>query len=505
MNKMRRFILTVMTFFLTITFCAARPEVRQYEAEQAVLADSIQVRNDHEASGGRYVFMPPNRGSVRFDVDVDSTARYRLQIRYRAADGDNAQHILINGKEYAPEIGFPISRSWTEITHAAGLKKGTNRIELLASWGNMDIDDLRVMGPVFDAPDITPVQNRNYRDMPRPELVFQLEKNHNPFTGVTLSGNSVPFTFSPVSYLEDAGRITLPGSFIQTLTAGGHAFHLNFSNTDPVVFTVYTAETCPPSDWTIIDLDVSHGTAVLMLLPSGRTLLIDTGTKSMCRERVIPFLDRHGLTLDELWITHEHNDHMGGRELLTEKFPEMRLKGYHDYHRDDRFDYGGVNVTILNSWEDGSDELGENSRSLSMRMEYRDFIYTHGGDIYASNQEQILKRYGERHQTEMLKTHVYHANHHFHGSVDNEYLRFIDPCLILVSGEEHIYGRGAYTHHVQKNVLAILKKNHKRLIEDLLAFEVGHVVIRITDGEHWTYETCLDPDAVFPLTVLSDK
>ncbi len=129
-------------------------------------------------------------------------------------------------------------------------------------------------------------------------------------------------------------------------------------------------------------------------------------------------------------------------------------------------------------------------------MEYKGFVYTHGGDIYGQNQHQILQRYANN--PDFLKTHVYHANHHFHGSVDEDYLKTIDPYLFIVSADEHVYGRGAYTQQVQRDVLPYLRNKHKRLIEDLLSFETGHTVIRVADGNDWNYETYKDINAVIP-------
>jgi hypothetical protein len=51
---------------------------------------------------------------------------------------------------------------------------------------------------------------------------------------------------------------------------------------------------------------------------------------------------------------------------------------------------------------------------------------------------------------------------------------------------------------VQRDVLAYLKKEHKRLIEDLLSFETGHIVIRVADANNWNYETYRDVNAVIP-------
>jgi hypothetical protein len=181
-----------------------------------------------------------------------------------------------------------------------------------------------------------------------------------------------------------------------------------------------------------------------------------------------------------------------------EKYKNLAKKDYKDFNTGDRLEFEKVNVTILNSYQDGINSDDENPKSLSMRMEYKGFVYTHGGDIYGQNQHQILQRYAKNNNAAFLRTHVYHANHHFHGSVDEEYLKTIDPYLIIVSGEEHIYGRWAYTQQVQRDVLPYLRNEHKRFIEDLLSFETGHTVIRVADGNNWNYETYKDVNAVIP-------
>ena len=181
-----------------------------------------------------------------------------------------------------------------------------------------------------------------------------------------------------------------------------------------------------------------------------------------------------------------------------EKYKGLTKKDYKDFNTGDQLEFEKVNVTILNSYQDGINIADENPKSLSMRMEYNGFVYTHGGDIYGQNQHQILQRYKQKNNLDFLKTHIYHANHHFHGSVDEEYLETIDPYLFIVSADQHVYGRGAYTQQVQRDVLPYLRNKHKRFIEDLLSFEVGHTVIRVSDSNNWNYETYKDINAVVP-------
>ncbi|MGD0572397.1 MAG: CBM35 domain-containing protein [Sedimentisphaerales bacterium] len=468
---------------------------KTYEAEDGNLLDGISLVEDASASGGKFLRMGKT-GTVVFRVDVNSSGRYTIGIVYRSPGKDNAQRILINGTEYAPEIGFPASSKWAEIEKNAGLNAGTNTIEIRKSWGNMDIDYITVSEPVFEKPEISPVTNTFYKNKTTSDMFIELDKNGNKLVSITQKQQQVPFEEKSVSYTQDAEMVKIPKEYLSTLETGGTDISFNFSNTEPVKFKLDVRDAERKAEWTIVSLDVSHGVSVLMLLPTGKTLLIDTGTEQMCKERVIPFLDRHKIVPDYLWITHYHDDHCGGMGLLTEKYKNLTKKDYKDFNTGEQLEFEKVNVTILNSYQNGINIDDENPKSLSMRMEYKGFVYTHGGDIYGQNQHQILQRYANN--PDFLKTHVYHANHHFHGSVDEDYLKAIDPYLFIVSADEHVYGRGAYTQQVQRDVLPYLRNEHKRFIEDLLSFEVGHTVIRVADCNNWNYETYKDLNAVIP-------
>jgi competence protein ComEC len=493
---------TIFLFCLTMLWLAfgcnnaGAAQKKTYEAEDGNLLDGISVLEDTAASGGKFLRMGKT-GAVVFRVDVKSEGRYTIGIGYRSPHKDNAQRILINGKEYAPEIGFSASTQWAEIEKNVRLNKGTNTIEIRKSWGNMDIDYISVYGPVFERPEISPVTNTFYKNKTTSDLFIKLDKNGNNLVSITQNARPIPFEEKSVSYTQDGVLVKIPNEYLSSLPTGKTELSFNFSDTEPVKFNLDVRDENIKAEWTIIALDVNHGTSVLMLLPTGKTMLIDTGTEQMCKERVIPFLDRHKIVPDYMWITHYHDDHNGGAGLIMEKYKGLTKKDYKDFNTQDRLIFEDVNVTILNSYQNGANGADENPKSLSMRMEYKGFVYTHGGDIYGLNQHQILQRYSGG-NPDFLKTHVYHANHHFHGSVDVDYLKALDPYLFVVSGDEHIYGRAAYTQQVKRNVLPYLKNENKRFIEDLLLFETGHTVIRVTDGSNWNYETYKDTNAVIP-------
>lgn len=280
--------------------------------------------------------------------------------------------------------------------------------------------------------------------------------------------------------MDDAGWLTVPAAALATPGAG--AVELAFTRGPRLAVPLEAPPAGGRAPLMIATLDVGHGTCRVLRLPDGTTAMIDTATADAFARVVAPFLRAHGIArIDHVLITHYHDDHSGGLERLRAEFAIGTVRDYLSFRTGDTFDLGGVAVRVLNAHDAGTDE---NSRSLSLRLEYRGFVFTDGADIYGHNQARIL-----REAPEAVRAHVYGANHHFHGSVDVAYLRRTDPVLFLVSADPAVYARGAYSDEFVLEVERHLRSRGARLRETLLTPEVGHVLLRVEDGARWTYET----------------
>jgi competence protein ComEC len=91
---------------------------------------------------------------------------------------------------------------------------------------------------------------------------------------------------------------------------------------------VETAETVPPqSPLKILVLDVGQGDATLIVGPTGRGFLIDTGPEELGEEKILPTLKKEGIErLDALLLSHFDIDHIGSAaSLLKEIHPPLAI------------------------------------------------------------------------------------------------------------------------------------------------------------------------------------
>ncbi len=243
------------------------------------------------------------------------------------------------------------------------------------------------------------------------------------------------------------------------------------------------------SDLMIVAPDVEHGSAMILRLPSGKHMLIDSG-KSWVRDSIlIPMLQRHQIdTIQTFILTHYHDDHDGGDSgmVIKNDFFVQEFIDYSTYPTGYEWEQDGVKFKIVNSYADGDEE---NTRSLAIRISYNGFNLMHGGDTYAINQQKILRRF-----VEDVPAQVFYANHHFHGSVDPVYIRVTNPDLVILQAQEAIYARAAYMVKYKELSEKVLNKTRSEPIETLPALEVGTIVLRIDSAGQWEYETYRDQD-----------
>jgi hypothetical protein len=405
---------------------------------------------------------------------------HELTFRYRTFSNDKEEYIIRNGYKFA--VGFGVSEKWCFRKIPTFLQKGINEITLKESRGNIDIDFLEI-APVDIKSTVKPLHNIFYRRSPR-DLFFKINRYDHQIESVTCGGHNVRYELSDFPFYEDAVVLRIPQEEIIKFDGENNIFEINFSSGYFIDISVKLVETRKPAELTIVAPDINHGGSVLMILPTGKTLLIDCGEGWARDSILIPLLHRNGISnIDYFIITHYHSDHDGGDKgkIIKDLFHVGKFWDYRSFRSGDEFDLEETHIKILNSYEDGDKE---NTRSISFRMEYNGFVYQHGGDTYHTNQQNIMNRFPND-----VEADVFCANHHFHGSIDTSYVRIMNPVIVIVQAEQAIYARSAYMEIFKGHIERYFIENKKRYIEDLPTFEVRTVVIRVNSKSDWTYET----------------
>lgn len=456
------------------------------EAEDGQYTD-YKLLSDNNASNGKYLEMK-NIGNAKWEFQIPEDGWYSLKVRYRSPQGEKENTIIKNG--ITLRTGFGWTENWADPERPLILNKGVNTIELLPKWGNIDIDYLRIEKTTL-TPVVTPHKNIFYTSFPR-DIFLKVNLYGCRIKSLTINGQSLQFTKEKYNFEEDAWMLQIKAESLVGLTPGDQTIKINYNSGEPTIFTLKVLDKREPAQLTIIAPDISHGAAVLILLPNGETMLVDCAQAYYRDAVLIPLLEKNGIDrIDYFILTHYHEDHDGGDkgQTILNKFKVEHFRDYRNFMAGDEMEIGGVHFKILNAFSDGTDE---NTRSLAFRMEYNGFVYQHDADIYAKNQHTIMENYPDD-----VKANVYSANHHFHGSTDENYLRLMQPDVVLNQAEQAIYARSAYIEKYLKQSVNWLKENNNKVVENLPMLEVGTAVIRVNSGDDWSYETYKDCSVPF--------
>jgi hydroxyacylglutathione hydrolase len=103
----------------------------------------------------------------------------------------------------------------------------------------------------------------------------------------------------------------------------------------------------------IFQLPAFDDNYIFILRSGGSTVVVDPGDAAI----VASFLEKQNWTLDEIWITHHHLDHIGGVGELVQKFGAKVRGSVYDQHRlpkldvthsdNDHFVWNGLGVEVL--------------------------------------------------------------------------------------------------------------------------------------------------------------
>lgn len=243
-------------------------------------------------------------------------------------------------------------------------------------------------------------------------------------------------------------------------------------------------------------IDVGQGDATLLRSPDGEFMLIDCGPTSSSDYLVKYLLDMGVDELEYLVITHPHEDHYGGAELVLEEIPVEGLILHRDfasvYPYDELIDEAKDNDTEIilvelgdsftfddcSSFEIISPQKADirdfNQSSLSFRVVYGDTAFMFTGDSERANERFMLSS-GKPLQAQVLKA----AHHGSSSSNMKSFVKAVSPEYAVIScGKDNSYG------HPHKETVAVFDELD---IEMLVTYEIGSIVF-LSDGKNIIYD-----------------
>ncbi len=169
-------------------------------------------------------------------------------------------------------------------------------------------------------------------------------------------------------------------------------------------------------------INVGQGDSLLIRLPLNRAnILIDTGKKS-ASDKVLQFLKARGIRhLDALILTHQDEDHCGGKDILME---QMEIKEIIERYQEP-FCLDSFCLVFLGPLKDYEEE-NDNSLILAFSLNGLDFLLM--GDASSQAEKDLIQTYGRMH-FDFVKI----GHHGSHTSTSLAFLNSVSFSTALIS------------------------------------------------------------------------
>lgn len=191
-----------------------------------------------------------------------------------------------------------------------------------------------------------------------------------------------------------------------------------------------------PAGLRITMIDVGQGLSMLVQTHQ-HDLLYDTGPRfrsgfSAAEAAIIPYLYSRGIRqLDGLMISHQDNDHAGGRQAIEQRLAVGQVWTGESQQASDRlcragqrWQWDGVQFEVLYPFaETDLEELDSNNRSCVLKVSAANLQLLLSGDIDQQVEQQLIQRYGFKLQSSDLLV----AHHGSNSSSSAEFIRVVAP------------------------------------------------------------------------------
>ena len=189
--------------------------------------------------------------------------------------------------------------------------------------------------------------------------------------------------------------------------------------------------------WQVDTLDVGQGLATL-IVKNGKGILYDTGPAwqggNMGELEILPYLQREGIVLEKLILSHDDNDHAGGASTILKAYPEVEFitpsrKNYGENHRTfcaagRDWDWQGLHFQMLSPHS--IVERADNAHSCVILVDDGKHRILLTGDAETKNEQIFARTLG--------KIDVLQVGHHGSKTSTSEYLLSqVRPDIAIIS------------------------------------------------------------------------
>lgn len=429
----------------------------------------------------------------------------------------------------------------TQTTYLMYLKEGKNTLYHQYNTPHLQLKYLKCLGKEENFTyEISPRKATLFLDNPKQHKAYITNYEDKVVKVETADGINIPYDYVPRLPMHELARpmndVLPKNDAIYGLGEGTHTLRYCLESGYVLEQEIEIKKETPNSDLTYIHFSVDKANATLFRLPNGKYMLVDSATKAMAADRIIPYLEKHNIKLDYYLLTHFHSDHNGLKNDIikahnlkvpdADKVAEMvkaDQESRYDYLKDFTYldstmlcyyddldkiwDLGGVNIDILNSRYDENGEKAvvykypfirynehnyENSTSVSFMLDYNGFRYYHGADNYAFAQERYMSDMIKANRTEELNCHWFFANHHFIVDYSPIFINTLNPVAVFVANRM-MQGNALYETYYKEGVENYYFSD-KRLENTLVSGEVGSAKVYVNSADDWCYEIIQDSD-----------
>lgn len=228
------------------------------------------------------------------------------------------------------------------------------------------------------------------------------------------------------------------------------------------LFTILLYQEAQSRSLSISFLDIGQGDSALIVTPSGRTMLVDTGPDgASVSEGIARHMPFYARTIDLIVLTHPDKDHIGGTLAVLKEYDVrgiiMPYAGkdipvfqeilntakarnipilFARWHERINLD-SEVSLRVL--WPpEGAENIfsASNDMSLVMKLTYKDDSFMLTGDMEARG-EHVLSVFGVDLASDVLKV----GHHGSSGSTSEDFLQKVSPKIAVISaGVNNRYG-----------------------------------------------------------------